>query len=80
MTHTAHVELHGVRVQAHRDGPVLQQPLRHLRLVLGDLNAARHARYHSRPIKMLNTFYMSRSSHLRLVLGDFNAARHVRYH
>jgi hypothetical protein len=59
MTHTAHIELHGVRVQAHRDGPVLQQPLRHLRLVLGDLNAARHARYHSRSEQIVFTFEMS---------------------
>ena len=45
----AHVELHGVGVEADRDGPILGQPLRHLRLILGDFNAARHARHHTGP-------------------------------
>ena len=49
MADPAHVELHGVGVEADRDGPILGQPLRHLRLILGDFNAARHARHHTGP-------------------------------
>jgi len=57
MAHSAHVELHGVRIQAHRDGPVLQQPLRHLRLVLGDLYAARNTRNHACPMITGSSFH-----------------------
>jgi hypothetical protein len=50
MAHAAHIELHGVGVQSHGDGPVSEKPLCHLRLILGDLQAARHARYNPRPV------------------------------
>ncbi len=36
----AHVELHGVGIDPNGDGPVLDQPLSHLGLVLGNLDAA----------------------------------------
>ena len=46
VAHPAHVELHGEGVEGDADGPVLEEPLGHLVLVLGDLHPARHPHRH----------------------------------
>ena len=52
VAHPAEVELHGEGVDPDGDGPVLDEPERHLRLVGGQLHAAGHPHRHPRPVEL----------------------------
>jgi len=52
VAHPAHIELHGKRIEGNADGAVLEEPLGHLLLVLGDLDPPAHPDRHLGPVEL----------------------------